>query len=80
MSLRKECGYGKHPLFNQIFHSMMNQFDDFKGKSTPKTTAYKTQCIPNSFLDKNNLTHMNKAESQDNWVKLAYLYEISRAI
>ncbi|WP_297323833.1 hypothetical protein [Nitrosomonas sp.] len=58
----------------------MNQFDDFKEKSTPKITAHKTQCIPNLFLDKNNLTSMNKAESQDNLVKLAHLYEISRAI
>lgn len=80
MSLRKECGYGKQPLSDQIFHSVMNQFDHFKRKSTPKITAHKTQCIPNLFLDKNNLTRMNEAESQDNLVKLAHLYEISRAI
>ena len=80
ISLRKECGYDKRPLPGQIFHSVMNQFDDSKGKLVPKIAAYKTQCILDLFLDKNNLINVNKAESQDNLIKLAYLYEISRAI
>lgn len=80
MSFRKESSCSEQSLSGQIFHSVMDQFDDSKGELTPAITAHNTQCIADLLLDKNNLTSMNETESQDNLIKLAYLYEISRAM
>ena len=50
MSFRKESSCSEQSLSGQIFHSVMDQFDDSKGELTPAITAHNTQCIADLLL------------------------------
>ncbi len=76
MSLRKEYGYGNTEglISGELPHSLGNQSNGSKKKS-----IFKGQFIPD-LLNGDNLASMSKITSQEKLIKLAYLYEISRAI
>lgn len=76
MSLRKEYGYGdiEGLISGELPHSLGSQSGDTKKKLTVKG-----QFIPD-LLNRDNLASMSKIASQEKLIKLAYLYEISRAI
>ncbi len=78
MSLHKESGWIKKFSPDKFLDPAENPSSDPGGKLNPRIAARKGQFISNQLPNKDNLSCVNEAETQERLNKLACLYEISR--